>query len=102
MAPTTLIAVGPLKIDGQVFEGEEVLLSLERPAVGHRRPPEPLLRTGAEISSKKSLAFDLNAIARVAVPGASLPAGEYSVAWTFKTKEVGDITVRAVDEVSEA
>lgn len=101
LAPSTMIAVGPLKIDGRRFEGTALTLRVERPALGHGRPPDPLLRVGDEVTSARSLPFGLNAVARILVAGASLPPGEYELSWSFKTLEVGDITVYATDVVPE-
>ena len=102
LAPSTMVGVGRLSVDGLVFEKDVVTVRLERPAVGHRRPPEPLVREGSEISDQKSLPFGLNTIARVTVLGTHLSPGEYRVTWTFRTREVGDITVQATDQVGES
>ncbi|MEZ4768245.1 MAG: hypothetical protein R2844_07455 [Caldilineales bacterium] len=99
LAPTTLIGAGPLTIDGQQYSGEQVVFQLERPQEGHSRPPTPIMRTAEEINKGKSVVFGVNYTARVAVPGHQLSPGSYRVALALRTKEVGDITVTADDEI---
>jgi hypothetical protein len=99
LAPTTLIGVGSLCIDGQVFDSTDLVLTVVRPAVRHGRSPEPLVRTGSEVTAAKSLPFGLNAVARLSIAGKRLPPGSYTVSWSFRTKEVGEITVKATDVV---
>jgi hypothetical protein len=102
LAPSTMVGVQRLSVDGLVFERDAITVRLERPAVGHRRPPEPLVRKGSQISDQKSLPFELNTIAWIIVHGTHLPPGEYQVSWTFTTREVGDITVQATDQVTDS
>ncbi|MCB0206229.1 MAG: hypothetical protein H6649_13890 [Caldilineae bacterium] len=99
LAPTTLIGVGPLTIDGEQYSGEQVVIQLERPREGHSRPPTPIVRTAEQISDEKRVSFGVNVIARVAVSGPQLSPGPYRVALALRTKEVGDITVTADDEI---
>lgn len=101
VAPTTLLGVGPLIIDGQPFGPERLECRLERPAVRHGRQPEPLVRMGDEITPAKSLRFDLDVVLRVVVYGKDLPPGEHRFALHLRTKEVGDIVVEASDLLAE-
>lgn len=99
LAPTTLIGVGPLSIDSEHFSGEMVSVQFERPNEGHSRPPTPIVRNIDEIGEKKPVLFGVNTVARVAVSGHQLSPGPYRVALPLRTKEVGDITVIADDEI---
>lgn len=100
LAPSTIVGFGPLLVDGQVFEGEHLTMSLERPARGYRPPPEPLLRTAKSFEKDRSLPFEINTVLRIAVAGTKLSPGSHQVALTLKTKEVGDIVVTAEDVVA--
>ena len=64
LAPTTLIGVGPLSIDGEQWSGEQLIIQLERPREGHSRPPTPIVRNGKEISEKKPVMFGVNTVAK--------------------------------------
>ena len=100
LAPSTIVGIGPLTLDGRVYEGEELIVYFERPAEGHRRPTEPAARTAKDIEKKGSRLFEINAVLRVSVIGSSLSPGPHQVELTFKTKEVGDITVTAEDVIT--
>ncbi len=100
LAPTTLIGVGPLSIDDEQYSGEQLIVQLERPREGYSRPPTPIVRTGKEISEERPVSFGVNTIARLAVSGWQLSPGSYRVALAMSTKEVGDITVTADDEIA--
>lgn len=99
LAPATLIGVGPLSIDDKQFSGEQVILQLERPREGYSRPPTPIVRQADQIDEKKTLQFGVNTVARVTVSGHQLDPGSYRVVLALRTKEVGDITVTADDEI---
>lgn len=99
LAPTTLIGVGPLSIDGEQYSGEQLVIQLERPRVGHSRPPAPIVRNAKQISEKKPVMFGVNTIARLAVHERQLNPGSHRVALALRTREVGDITVMADDEI---
>jgi hypothetical protein len=100
LAPSTIVGFGPLVVDGQVFEGEQLAMTIERPARGFRPPPEPLVRSAKSFEKDRSLPFEINTVLRVAVTGTRLPPGAHQVAFTLKTKEVGEIVVTAEDAVS--
>lgn len=100
LAPTILIGVGPLTIDGQQYADEQIVVQLERPREGHSRPPTPIVRTAKQIGEGKTVEFGVNYTARVAVSGHQLSPGPYRVALALRTKEVGDITVTADDEIA--
>lgn len=99
LAPTTLLGVGPLSIDGEQWAGEQLTVQLERPREGYSRPPTPIVRNGKEISEKKPVPFGVNTVARLTVSERRLSPGHYRVALAISTKEVGDITVTAADEI---
>ena len=99
LAPSTIVAIGPLTVDGYVYESDQLSVSFERPAQGHRPPPEPVARTAKDFEKKGPKPFDINAILRVSVMGTKLSPGSHQVTWTFRTKEVGAITVTAEDLV---
>lgn len=99
LAPATLIGFGPLSIDDQRFSGEHLILQLERPREGHSRPPTPIVRQADQIDEKKTLQFGVNTVARVTVSGHQLEPGHYRVVLALRTKEVGDITVMADDQI---
>jgi hypothetical protein len=101
VAPSTLLGVGPLVIDGLTVGPEQLECRLERPPVRHGRQPEPLVRAGDAISPAKALRFDLDVVLRVVVYGQRLPAGEHRFALHLRTKEVGDIIVEASDHLAE-
>ena len=100
LAPSTIVGIGPLTLDGRVYEAKEWIFAFERPAEGHRPPPEPVFRTAKDIEEKRSRVFEINAVLRVAVLGSKLLPGSHQVTLTFRTKEVGDITVMAEDVVA--
>ena len=100
LAPTILTGVGPLTIDGQQYAGEQVVIQLERPREGHSRPPAPIVRTAKQITEERIVEFGVNYTARVAVSGHQLSPGPYRVALALRTKEVGDITITADDEIA--
>ena len=100
LAPSTIVGIGPLTLDGHVYEAKELAFAFERPAEGHRPPPESVFRTAKDIEEKRSRVFDINAVLRVAVLGSKLMPGSHQVTLTFRTKEVGDITVTAEDVVA--
>lgn len=99
LAPSTIVGLGPLTVDGLAYEGEQLAVSFERPARGYRPPPEPLVRTAKAFEKERSLPFEINTVLRVSVTGARLQAGSHQVALTLRTKEVGDIVVTAEDVV---
>lgn len=101
VAPSTMIGLGPLVIDGRGIEGERLGLCLERSSLPFGRRPEPLVRAGKDVTPGKALRFDLNTTARVQVTGQWLEAGEHRISLVIKTKEVGDITIEAVDICAE-
>lgn len=101
LAPSTLIGVGPLVVDGVTYNGSVVVVRLERPSVGYGRLPEPIVRPASEVSSGKSLRFEVNTVARVVVPGQQLSPGQHELVWSFDTQEVGAITLRVVDQLNE-
>ena len=94
-----MIGVGPLRIDGDVYADDQVMVQVERPKEGHSRPPVPLVRSAKEIDEKKTVQFGVNSVARVAVAGRRLSPGQYKVALSLRTREVGDIVVTAMDEI---
>lgn len=100
LAPSTIVGFGPLTVDGAVYEGEHLTMSLERPARGYRPPPEPLVRSAKSFDKGRSLPFEINTVLRISVAGAKLAPGSHQVALTIKTKEVGDIVVTAEDRVA--
>lgn len=100
LAPSTIVGMGPLTLDGRVYEAKEWTFAFERPAEGHRRPAEAVFRTAENFEEKKSRVFEINAVLRIAVIGSNLAPGLHQVTLTFKTKEVGDITVTAEDVVA--
>jgi hypothetical protein len=102
LAPSTIIGIGPLMLDGKIYEGEQLIVSFERPAQGFRPPPEPLIRTAKDLKKERPLPFEINTVLRVSVIGSSLPTGPHQVALTLRTKEVGDIIVTAEDLVTAA
>lgn len=101
VAPSTLIGLGPLTIDGRTVEEERLGLRLARPAAGFRRRPEPLIRPAAQVTPGKALRFDLDTSLCVQVTGQWLEPGEHRISLVIKTKEVGDVTIEAMDLVTE-
>lgn len=102
LAPTTLVGVGPVRIDEQTYQAEELTICVERPAERHGRPLEPLVWAAADVGKKKAvLPFGVNTVLRLMVEGVRLPAGEHEIACSLKTREVGDIVVKAMDRVAE-
>jgi len=100
LAPSTIVGIGPLTLDGRVYEAKEWAFAFERPAEGHRRPPEPVFRTAEDFEEKRSRVFEINGVLRVSVLGPKLTPGSHQVTLTFRTKEVGDIIVTAEDVVA--
>lgn len=100
LAPAVLTGVGPLTIDGQQYSGDQVVIHLERPREGHSRPPTPIVRTAKQITEDRIVEFGVNYTARVAVSGHQLSPGPYRVTLALRTKEVGDITITADDEIT--
>jgi len=100
LAPATLTGVGPLSIGGEQYAGEQVTVQFERPREGFARPPAPLVRHAGAIDEKNTMTFGVNVVARVAVAGRTLSPGVYRVALALRTKEVGEITVTADDEIA--
>jgi hypothetical protein len=101
VAPSTLLGIGPLIIDGQTIGPEHLECRLERPPVRHGRQPEPLVRTADEISPARALRFDLDVVLRLVVYGQRLSPGEHRFALHLRTKEVGDIIVEAADQLAQ-
>lgn len=99
LAPTTLTGVGPLTIGRNVYDANRLVICLERPAVRHGRVPEPLERPAEAVAADRILPFGLNVVARIVVNGDNLPPGEYDLTFSFRTREVGEITVKARDRV---
>lgn len=99
LAPSTLIGVGPLTVGRNVYDAKRLTICLERPAVRHGRVPELLVRQAKDVAADRILPFGLNVIARIAVDGDRLPPGEYDLAFSFRTREIGEITVKARDRV---
>jgi hypothetical protein len=107
LAPSTIVGVGPLTLDGRVYQGEQLILSFERPAKSHRPPPEPMVRTAKYFEPEKareqrSIPFEINTVLRISVNGAQLQPGPYHLEFSLRTKEVGDLLVTAEDIVSAA
>lgn len=100
LAPTTIIGIGPLTLDGLVYEADNLVFAIERAVEGHRRPTDVVFRAANDIKDDRSRFFEINAVLRVAVPGSELAPGSHQVTLTFRTKEVGDITVSAEDVVA--
>lgn len=99
LAPSTLVGIGPLAVGNRVYEAPELTIWMERPPTRHGRPLEPLVKRGSEIASNKALPFAVNTRVRIAVDGERLAPGVYELSLTLHTKEVGKLTVKAVDTV---
>ena len=72
LAPSTIIGIGPLTLDGHVYEADDLVFAIERAAEGHRRPTDAVFRTANDIKDDRSRVFDINAVLRVAVLGSKL------------------------------
>lgn len=106
MAPSQIIAIGPLFVDGVAVDLEEAILRLERPSERLGRQPSvrewrvKVLDKDKEKEKDRTLSFDLFNVAWVIVPGQQLAPGPHHVALSLTTKEVGEITLTAEDSVA--
>jgi hydroxymethylglutaryl-CoA reductase (NADPH) len=101
VAPSTLIEIGPLVVDGNTYEARDITLRLERPSEILGRQPSVREWQATVVKSERVLSFDLYTVARVLVQSDPLPPGQHQVALEIKTKEVGEITLTAEDSVAE-
>jgi hypothetical protein len=102
IAPSTLIEIGPLIVDGASYASEQMIVRLERPSERPGRPPSVREWQVKVVNEDKDrlLSFDLHTVAYVLVKGQPLPPGQHAVTLNVKTKEVGDILLTAEDSVA--
>ena len=103
VAPSTVTKIGPLTVDGEVYDETVIVLRLQRPSEHLGRQPS-VREWQAEVVNKEKdrlLAFDLFNVAHIMVKGDPLAPGLHQVALSIQTKEVGDITLTAEDSVAE-
>lgn len=103
VAPSTLIEIGPLIVDGNSYDEKVIVIRLERPSEHLGRQPSVREWQVEAVNKGKDrlLSFDLYTVAHVLVKGEPLPPGLHQVALSIKTKEVGEITLTAEDSVAE-
>ncbi len=81
IAPTTIVSLGPIEIDGELFAPDQIMVSASkaRPASAiHERAPF-FLRMGKKMT--------------ISIPGETLEPGSHQVILHAVTKEVGPVSI---------
>ena len=81
IAPTTILSLGPIEVDGEVFAPNQVVVrnNKSRPANAIRENAPLFLNMGNVVS--------------IAIPGRRLSAGKHRVIVHALTKEVGPVSI---------
>ncbi len=85
VAPATVIALGPLEVDGVPFEGEQVTLTAAKP------------RSAAAVSDKRPFPLEMGREVRVRVRGVALAQGAHQVLMHVVTREIGAVVFTISD-----
>ena len=87
VAPTTLVSLGPVEIDGEPISAKEVTIV------------ESKSRRASEVSTKAPLVLPMGKQLQVVVPGRVLGDGEHEVLVHAMTREVGSIVISVVAQI---
>ena len=85
VAPTTVLSLGPLEVDGQVYTPNLVTLTASKP------------RLGNSITTRSPFPLSLGKEVIISVAGGSLGPGQHAVVFHALTREVGPVVI----EISE-
>lgn len=89
LAPSVIVAVGPLEVDGTVYEPSCIRV------LGRREP-----RPASRINARAPINFPINSTLHLQVVAAPLPAGEHRLTLTFETKELGQLVLETTDRLN--
>ena len=87
IAPTTILSLGPLEVDGELFAPDQILVTASRP------------RPASAISEKSPLFLDISRRLTISIPGHRLPSGPHQVLLHAITKEVGPVAIEFDDSI---
>jgi hypothetical protein len=88
IAPTTIVALGPIEIDGEIFAPDQIMVtaSKARPASAIHEKAPFYLRMGKRMT--------------LSIPGERLEPGKHQVVLHAITKEVGSVSIEFEETVS--
>ncbi len=90
LAPGTLIGVGPVSVDGQVFPPERITILTGRSK-----------RSADRVSERGPLSFPVNGQIRLHIAGNPLAPGWHTVVINAHLKEVGSLSIEIEDRLAE-
>jgi len=81
IAPTTILSLGPIEVDGEVFAPDQVVVhtSKSRPA--------------SAIREDAALFLNMGTVMTLSIPGKRLPPGRHQIVVHALTKEVGPVSI---------
>ena len=87
VAPTTLIALGPIEVDEMLYASNQITLVASKP------------RPASTVSEKASLFLPMGQEITVRAAGASLPKGKHELVVHAVTKEVGPVIIAVTESI---
>jgi len=81
IAPTTILALGPIEVDGRLFAPDDIIVRSSKP------------RPASAIREKAPLILDIAKEVAISVPGIQLPPGRHHIVVHALTKEVGPVSI---------
>jgi len=81
IAPTTILALGPIEVDGDLFAPDQIMVHASRPR------PANAIREGAP------LFLSMGKVVSISIPDEQLPPGRHQVIVHALTKEVGPVSI---------
>ena len=87
VAPTTIVSLGPIEIDGELFAPDQIMVSAskKRPASAIHEQSPFFLRMGKKMT--------------LSIPGKFIKPGEHQVIVHAITKEVGPVSIEFEESV---
>ena len=86
IAPATIIKVNSLEVDATSYPVDDISFVREGASVG-----------AGGVSAESPVELPMNGVVTVYVRGSQLPTGEHKIAFSVKTKNIGDITIDITD-----
>ncbi len=81
IAPTTIVSLGPIEVDGELFAPNQITVKASRPR------PASAIREGAP------LFLSMGKVVTLSIPGKQLKPGRHQIIVHALTKEVGPVSI---------
>ncbi|NOZ27618.1 MAG: hydroxymethylglutaryl-CoA reductase [Chloroflexi bacterium] len=88
LAPGTIIGLGPVEVDGQVFPPEQITVLTGRSE-----------RSAQRVSEQGPVMFPVNGVIRLRVTGDPLSPGRHVLVISAKLKEIGALQIEIEDHL---